>query len=87
MLSLWSAMLEATGSFDFVKILTTRLEVKSNEEKKVRHDMEAMWFAHTHVKITGRKECERWCAANKGEILHQLVTPPDRAYLKLLLED
>ena len=86
-LSLWSDMREATGSFDFVKILTTRPEVESNEEKKVRHDMEAMWFAHAHVKIIGRKECERWCAANKGKRLHERVTPSDRAYAKLLLAD
>ena len=80
-------MREATGSFEFVKILTTRPEEESSEEKKVRHDMEAMWFAHTHVKIIGDKECKRWCAANKGKRLHQYVTPSDRAYLKLLLED
>ena len=49
--------------------------------------MEAMWFALSHVKINGKKECERWCAANKGKRLHQLVTTSDRAYLKLLLED
>ena len=84
---MWSDMREATGSFEFVKILTTRPEVESNEDKKVRHEMEAMWFAQTHVKINGKKECERWCAANKGKRLHQLVTPSDRAYLKLLLED
>ena len=84
---MWSDMREATGSFEFVKILTTRPEVESNEDKKMRHDMEAMWFALTHVKIDGKKECERWCAANKGKRLHQHVTPSDRAYLKLLLED
>ena len=87
MLSLWSDMREATGSFEFVKILTTRPEVESNEEKKVWHNMEAMWFAHTHVKINRKKECERWCVTNKGNRLHQHVTPSDRAYIKLLLED
>ena len=87
MLLLWSDMREATGSFEFVKILTTRPEEESSEEKKVRHDMEAMWFANTHVKVIGDKECKRWCAANKGKRLHQYVTPSDRAYLKLLLED
>ena len=87
MLLLWSDMREATGSFEFVKILTTRPEEESSEEKKVRHDMEAMWFAHTHVKIIGDKECKRWCAANKGKRIHEYVTPSDWAYLKLLLGD
>ena len=87
LLSLWSSMREATGSFDFVKILTSRPEEETNEEKKVRRDLEAMWFHLTHVKTIGRRECEKWCADNKGKRLHQLVTNSDRAYFKLLLED
>ena len=59
LLSLWSAMREATGSFGFVKILTSRPEEETNIEKKVRHDIEAMWFHHTHVKIIGMRECEK----------------------------
>ena len=59
MFSLLSATREATGSFDFVKILTSRPEEETNIEKKVRHDLEAMWFHHTHVKIIGMRECEK----------------------------
>ena len=87
LLFLWPDMREATGSFEFVEILTSRPEVESIEEKKVRHSLEAMWFAKVHVKIIGRKECEKWCANNKGKRLHLKVTDSDRAYVKLLLED
>ena len=87
LLFLWPDMREATGSFKVVKILTSRPEVESIEEKKVRHNLEAMWFAKVHVKIIGRKESEKWCADNKGKRLHMKVTNSDRAYVKLLLED
>ena len=87
LLILWSDMREATGSFEFVEILTSRPEVESIEEKKVRHDLEAMWFALVHVKIYGKKECEKWCVEHKGKRLHQKVTNSTRAYVKLLLED
>lgn len=87
LLSLWSAMRDTTGSFDFVKILTSKPAEESEEEVQVRHDLEAEFFALALIKIYGRKECEKWCADNKGKRLHQLITTSDRAYTKLLLED
>ena len=81
-------MCDITGSFDFVKILTTsKPEEESEEEVEVIHKLEAMLFALSLIKIYGRKECEKWCADNKGRRLHQLITTSDRAYIKLLLED
>ena len=80
-------MRETTGSFDFVKILTSKKDKESVEDKKVRYELEAEFIALTMPKYIGRRQCEKWCADNKGKSFLQHLTNSDRAYFKLLLED
>ena len=62
-----------------VEILTNKPEVETKDQKMVRFDLEAKFFALTAPKIYGLQECINWCANNKGKRLLQLVSISDRA--------
>ena len=84
---MWSALRDNTGNFDFVKILTSKTESETKEQRTVRHKLEAQFFGEAMISIYGRKESRKWCADNKGKRFLQRVTSSCRAYCKLLMAD
>ena len=80
-------MRDVTGDFEFVKIITSKPESETKDERKHRHKLVAQFFGECLISTYGRKESRKWCAENKGKRFLQRVTPSCRAYTVLLMLD
>ena len=80
-------MRDVTGDFKFVKIITSKPESETKDERKYRHKLVAQFFGECLISTYGRKESNKWCSENKGKRFLQHVTLSCRAYTVVLMLD
>ena len=77
-----------TGNWDFLRVLTTVPSSEETEdERKIRLGLEAIYNAEIMVKMQGRSDCAKWCRQHKGKCLLTHFSDSDKAYGKTSMKD
>ena len=80
-------MRDVTGDSEFVKIITSKPESETEDEREHRHKLVAQFFGECFTSTYERKESKKWCSENNSKRFLQRVTLSCRAYTGVLMLD